>query len=252
MSKPQPRALFVMVAVLLAAAFLRLVAWRDAPPGLRYDEMTVVYEADEIRAGARPIYMDGSAEEALFHYFFAATQDLIGAHEFALRWLSAAFGLIAVAATYALGRRLFNVRVGVLAALLAAASFWALMYSRIGLRIIALPAFVTLAMMVLWQGWLHARRRDFVIAGVLFGLSAYTYSATRMLPLVLVAFLAYLLIFNRPQLRLHGGHILLTLLIALAIARRWRSTSLRYPLPNDASARWRVRWMHYSAAKCDR
>ena len=107
--------LAIMVALLLAATFLRFSAWRDAPPGLRYDEMTVVYEADEIRAGARPIYMDGSAEEALYHYFVAAAEDVFGAQLFTLRWVSAAFSLIAVAATFALGRRMFNARVGVLA-----------------------------------------------------------------------------------------------------------------------------------------
>ena len=144
--------LVIMVALLLAATFLRFIAWRDAPPGLRYDEMTVIYEADEIRAGARPIYMDGSAEEALYHYFVAAAEDLFGAQLFTLRWVSAAFSLIAMAATFALGRRMFNARVGVLAATFAAVSFWSLMYSRLGLRIIALPAFVSLAMLFLWRG----------------------------------------------------------------------------------------------------
>jgi len=91
-----------MVALLLAATFLRWVAGQAAPPGLRYDEATVVYEADEIRAGARPIYMDGSAEEALYHYLFAAAQDFIAPHLFTLRWLSAALSLIGVAAVYAL------------------------------------------------------------------------------------------------------------------------------------------------------
>lgn len=217
MSKSNQRVLFLMVAVLLAAAFLRLVAWQSAPPGLRYDEMTVVYEADEIRAGARPIYMDGSAEEALYHYFFAAAQEALGAHAFTLRWLAAAFGLIAVAATFALGRQLFNTRVGVLAALLAAASFWVLMYSRIGLRIIGMPAFVTLAMLFLWHGLTHLRRRDFIIAGVLFGLSAYIYAATRMLPVILVGFLIYLALFKRAQLRTHGVYVFATLLIAIVI-----------------------------------
>jgi len=217
MSKSNQRVLFLMVAVLLAAAFLRLVAWQSAPPGLRYDEMTVVYEADEIRAGARPIYMDGSAEEALYHYFFAAAQEALGAHAFTLRWLAAAFGLIAVAAIFALGRQMFNTRVGLLAATLAAASFWALMYSRIGLRIIGMPAFVTLAMLFLWHGLTHLRRRDFIVAGVLFGLSAYIYAATRMLPVVFVGFLAYLAIFKRTQVRTHGLYVMATFIIAIVI-----------------------------------
>ena len=206
-----------LVALLFAAAFLRLVAWQAAPPGLRYDEMTVVYEADEIRAGARPIYMDGSAEEALFHYLFAAAQDFIAPHLFTLRWLSMACGLISIAALYTLGRLMFSRRVGALAAVIATVAFWSLLYSRLGLRIIALPAFVTVAMLFLWHGLTHARRRDFVIAGVLFGLSAYTYSATRMLPALFVGFFICLALLNRPFLRQHGRNLLIAFGLAVLI-----------------------------------
>src|SRR5512145_1925286 len=104
MSKSSGRTLVVMVAVLLAAAFLRLVAWREAPPGLRFDEMLVVTQTDAIRDGARPIYIDDLAEEALYHYLFAAAQDLFGEQLFTLRWVSLALGLIAIATLYALGR----------------------------------------------------------------------------------------------------------------------------------------------------
>ena len=206
-----------MVALLLLATFLRFAAWQSAPPGLRYDETTVVYEADEIRAGARPIYMDGSAEEALYHYLFAAAQDFIAPHLFTLRWLSAALSLIGVAAVYALGRRMFNARVGLLAAAIATGAFWSLLYSRLGLRIIALTPFVLLAMIFLWRGFTRSRRRDFIVSGVLFGLSAYTYSATRMLPVVFVGFAIILAIFNRPFLRKHGVNFALTILTAALI-----------------------------------
>jgi hypothetical protein len=206
-----------MVALLLAATFLRFVAWQAAPPGMRYDEMTVVYEADEIRAGARPIYMDGSAEEALYHYLFAAAQDVIAPHLFTLRWLSAACSLIGIAALYTLGRLMFNRRVGWLAAAIAAVAFWSLLYSRLGLRIIAVTPFVLLAMIFLWHGFTRSRRRDFIVSGVLFGLSAYTYSATRMLPVILVGFAIILAIFNRPFLRKHGLNVALTILTATLI-----------------------------------
>ena len=206
-----------LVALLLVATFLRLVAWRDAPPGLRFDEMLVNYHADLIRDGARPIYIDDLAEESLYHYFFAAAQDVIAPHLFTLRWLSLAFGLISVAAIYTLGRQLFSRRVGLLAAAIATVAFWSLLYSRIGLRIVALPAFVTLAMIFLWRGFNHSRRRDFVVAGLLLGLSAYTYSATRMLPVLLLSFAFYLAVFHRTKLRQHGLNLLLTLVLAALI-----------------------------------
>lgn len=207
-----------MVALLLIAAALRFVAWQDAPPGLRFDEMLVFDQTDRIRDGARPIYLDDLAEEPLYHYAFAIAQDTIGPQLFTLRWLSAAFGLIAVASIYALGRRMFSPRAGLIAAALATVAFWSLMYSRVGLRIIALPALVTLAMVFLWRGWQRARRREFVIAGGLFGLSAYTYSATRLLPFVLGAFLIYLFVVRRDLFRRHALNIGLALIIGLIIA----------------------------------
>lgn len=224
MSTSSRRSLALLVALLLAATFLRLAAWRAAPPGLRFDEMLVVTQTAAIRDGAWPIYIDDLAEEPLYHYLFAAAQDLFGSHLFTLRWLSMTLGVISIAAIYALGRRMFDERLGLIAAALAAASFWALMYSRIGLRLIALPAFVTLAMLFLWRG-LNANfrsprrlRKFYVIAGILFGLSAYTYSATRMLPLIFAAFAAYLLVFQRAQGRSQWRNLSRLILIAIVIA----------------------------------
>lgn len=206
-----------LVALLLAATLLRLAAWREAPPGLRFDEMLVSYHADLIGAGARPIYLDDLAEEPLYHYLFAAAQSLIAPHLFTLRWLSLALSLVGIAATYTLGRQMFNRRVGLLAAALATVAFWSLLYSRIGLRLIALPAFLALAMIFLWHGLQHARRRDFILAGLLFGLSAYTYSAARMLPILFLIFAIYLALFRRAQLRRHGLNLLLMLGLAALI-----------------------------------
>jgi hypothetical protein len=206
-----------MVALLLVATFLRLAAWQSAPPGLRFDEMLVDYHADLIRAGARPIYIDDLAEEPLYHYLFAVAQDFVAPHLFTLRWLSAACGLIGIAALYTLGRSMFNRRVGLLAAAIAAGAFWSLMYSRLGLRIVALTPFVLMALVFLWRGFTRSRRRDFIISGVLFGLSAYTYSAARMLPVAFVGFVIALAIFNRPFLRKHSLNLALTLLTAVLI-----------------------------------
>ncbi|HZY40364.1 MAG TPA: glycosyltransferase family 39 protein, partial [Anaerolineae bacterium] len=229
------RSLFLMVALLLAATMVRLAAWLDAPPGLRFDEMLVVTQTAAIRDGARPIYIDDLAEEPLYHYLFAAAQDLFGSHLFTLRWLSMALGVISVAAIYALGRRMFTVRVGLLAAAIGTTAFWALMYSRIGLRIIALPAFVTLAMLTMWRGLDLARgsattvtaqvrpsqgsyQRHFILAGVLFGLSAYTYSATRLLPVMFAAFGVYLFFFQRSLLRAQARNLSMMVILALIIA----------------------------------
>jgi hypothetical protein len=61
-------------------------------------------------------------------------------------------------------------------------------------------------------------RIHFIIAGLVFGLSAYTYSATRMLPFILIIFAIYLFFFNRAQFRRQGFNLGLALLIGIMIA----------------------------------
>ncbi len=112
---------------------------------------------------------------------------------------------------------MFNARVGLLAAAIATGAFWSLMYSRLGLRIIAVTPFVALALIFLWRGFSRSRRRDFIVSGMLFGLSAYTYAATRMIPVALIGFIVYLVIFNRAFLRKHGVNFALTILTAALI-----------------------------------
>ena len=92
-----------------------------------------------------------------------------------------------------------------------------MLYSRLGDRLIPLTPFVLLALIFLWHGFTRSRWRDFIASGVLFGLSAYTYSATRMLPVVFGVFVIYLAIFNRPFLRKHGVTFRVDLLTAALI-----------------------------------
>src|SRR5512139_1746975 len=124
-----------MVALLLVATFLRLAAWRDAPPGLRFDEMLVTLQAEEIQHGARPVYIDAIYEEPLYHYLTALAFSLFGTHLFTLRFVSLALSLLTIPVLYVLTRRMLGVRAALIATALYALSFWALMYSRLGLRL---------------------------------------------------------------------------------------------------------------------
>jgi phage shock protein PspC (stress-responsive transcriptional regulator) len=74
------------------------------------------------------------------------------------------------------------------------------------------------------RAWRSGRRRDWVVAGVTWGLASYTYLAVRLTPLVFILFVVFLLIFRRieagpflPQ-RLSNGAVWATVGFALAIA----------------------------------
>jgi hypothetical protein len=79
-------------------------------------------------------------------------------------------------------------------------TLWHIHLSRVGFRTVLLPLFISL---MFWQGalgWRTGRRRYWLAAGALYGLSFYTYMAARFSPVALLLFGCYLLSV-RPSLR---------------------------------------------------
>jgi hypothetical protein len=92
-----------------------------------------------------------------------------------------------------MGRVLFSRRVGLLAAAVLAVTLWHVHLSRTGFRAVLLPLFIALSV---WQGALGGRTgrwRHWLAAGVLYGLSFYTYTASRFTLVALAAFGLYAL-----------------------------------------------------------
>jgi hypothetical protein len=130
---------------------------------------------------------------------------LFGDNIVGYKWLPFAFGLLTIALTYAVARKMFGVRVALLAAALLAVSFWPIMYSRFGVRHIGTLPWMLGAFYLLYpSASLGNRRRSAarelattVIASICLAAALMTYFAGRAVPIVLVGFLVYLLIFQR-------------------------------------------------------
>lgn len=219
--------LAALLVVMLAAAFLRLYRLDQVPPGWRDDELinSLVISQHVLDGEWALFYPDASGHEALYHSINAAFLKLFSPGVPGIRWLSVLLGILSVALTIQLGRSLFGFRVGIIAGIGLSASFWSLMYSRIGLRHISLLPFMLGAWLALWKGircrgeekgWLGIPKRYsyFILTGVLLGINFYTYFASRGLPLVLIALGAYWLIFDRESFRCHWKGILIALIIA--------------------------------------
>jgi hypothetical protein len=118
-------------------------------------------------------------------------------------------GLLTVAATYWLGQEMFaDRRISLIAAALLAVSFWHLLFSRLGLRAISQPLFQALAVAALLRGLSHHNWRWLAMGGIFLGLTAYTYLAARLFPVVLL--LACVpLVFNRTTYQRRWGQLLL-------------------------------------------
>ncbi len=138
--------------VVLLAFGLRVGALAVVPPGWRDDELieTLVISQKMLDGDLAFYYPDASGHEALYHGLNALFLAAFGPTAPGIRLLSAFLGTLAVALTYTFGRRMFGPAVGLTAAALLAASFWGLMYSRVGIRHVLTPPLALAAFYYFW------------------------------------------------------------------------------------------------------
>lgn len=216
-----------VTVVLLLASVLRVWALGQVPPGLAHDEVANWLIAQKIRNGEHALYFTAAyGHEPLYQYVQAASVALFGDHWLGLRWPSVAFALLGIAATYALIRRLFGTAVALLTAACLAVSFWPLFYARVALRAIALPFIAALSAYFLhralpWSadsGTSRSATPDWLLAGLFLGLSLYTYTAARVLPLVFAAFLIYVFFLHGDWMQELWPAVLLMLVVTALIS----------------------------------
>lgn len=156
-------------------------------------------------------------------YLTAVPISIFGQTVFAVRFLSPLVGGLTVAATYLLGQRLYGRAVGLGAAILLLGSHLHLHYSHLGMTNIWSPLLVLLALgltAVTWERPTVAPRQRalWLAAGLVIGFNAYEFTTARLLPLILLALLAWALLFDRKTLRAQAAHLLAALALALVVA----------------------------------
>ena len=192
----------MLLAVAVTALTLRVLFIADAPPGFRYAEAGSALYAQTIGGDVKPIFFIGpqDAREPLFYYVARLTGGLAGWGVAGPRLAAAVLGMLA-----AIGCALWLARAlgrswGLLAGLLAAASFWQLMFSRQALQPIAAATCAAFGL------WALARALDddepgdsprYLAAGALFGLGFYADITFRLILPALLVVGAYLWLASR-------------------------------------------------------
>lgn len=224
-------ALIALSVIVAVAAGLRLWRLSTVPAGLHFDEAAhgLLVESTILR-GKFPVFFSSyTGHEALYHYTLAPFLALLGPTALAARLPAALWSIATVAVVYALGATMWDRRVGLMAALAAACGGWLVHVGRIGFRANTLPVVAGLALLFLYRALTGARRRDWLAAGALFGLSLYTYLAARLLPLIVPPLLLYLAIRHRPLLRRSGRGCVLFAAAALLVAMPFAYHMWRVP-----------------------
>jgi len=197
----------ILLALLLLGAALRLGAMGAAPPGLYHDEAYHGLDALAILEGeALPLYFPANnGREPLYIYLVTAAVALLGRNPVAVRLPSFFIGMLTLAATYDLARVLWGRRAGRWALAVLAATFWHVHLSRVGFRAVLLPLFTALTLAQLARGCRTNKRRPWIWAGVLYGLSWYAYIAARFTPVALAGMALYLVWTGRVSVNVRRG-----------------------------------------------
>jgi 4-amino-4-deoxy-L-arabinose transferase-like glycosyltransferase len=177
------------LAIVLLAAALRFWGIDDVPGGLLFDEAHNAADVLRVLAGERPLFFrENYGREPLFLYLQALSVGELGTSPYALRIVSAFFGVLAVPATYVSVRRLAGREAALFAAAWVATAPWPLISSRVGLRTIATPSLVALAVYGLARALHEPTGRRAVLAAsggaVAMAAALSAHIAARGMPLV--------------------------------------------------------------------
>jgi 4-amino-4-deoxy-L-arabinose transferase-like glycosyltransferase len=208
----------LVVLVLLVALVFRAYDLEGIPPGLDGDEMFNAW--DGLRAWSRPFSVfvpTNYGSETTLIYLIALATRVLGVARWTVRLPSVMCGVLTVAMTWAFAKRLFGLRVAVLAAALVAVSGWPVFLSRVALRAVLQPLFQIIAVYALWRALEMRSTRWSVAAGVFLGLTQYTYTASRLFPPVVVGWLLVALLNSRYLLRGNWGRLVLIGAVAILV-----------------------------------
>ena len=190
--------LIILLPILLVAAVLRFIHLDQSPPGLNQDEAVNAWNAycllktgTDQQGVAWPIFYYhglGSNGSTLCLYLLMPFQAIGGLNIITTRLPSAVGGVLAVLLIYYVGARLFDRKVGLMAAALLTVNPWHIQQSRWGheAAICPLLGLIPLAMLL----WANFPFSDNVtgepklvraaMAGALAGIVCYSYQAVRI------------------------------------------------------------------------
>lgn len=228
-----------VTAILVIAAILRLVNLTRLPAGFNPDELTDLRVSETVRLGnVASFYNVGNpagGREGLYPIFQGVITLLIGDGFLFYRILSVWCGLLSVALTFVLGRRLLGRYGGMGAAMAMTVTLWPLLLSRTASRETLLLPLALAALFTLTHAF-HLRRTitserpitvSFTVLGVLIAALIYTHWTSLMFLPLLVVFLVYLILTRQRISRRVVGSSAYALLVTIILGIPYLTFTLR-------------------------
>ena len=185
-----------VLALVAVGAALRGYALADYPPMMHQDTAECGLRGLAILRGEVPDVFDFSPwynTPYLSFLPYAASYAMMGPTLLGLRLPSVLCGTLALLCLYVFVRRWYGILPAAITTALVAVSHVGIHFSRIGLWNIQTLLYELAAFALLASGVQRGRRLPLYGAGVISGLALYSYTAGRLIPIVVLAFLATLI-----------------------------------------------------------
>ncbi len=229
--------IWVLTAILTLGLFLRVVDINNNPAALYGDELTIVLDANSILHTGKdqtgitlPLtFPMGAGRPAGYVYGSVPFVAVFGTSAMGVRGLSIVSGIGVILLLYLLGKRLFDQKIGLIAAGIAAISPWGIALSRGGFET-NFALFLSLTGIYLF---ILAKRSPhiYLLSAISFGLAVHTYPTYKLtIPIVLMLLIWYQgglrgIFVAKAKVYLIASTALLALFIVLAILQTFTGGS---------------------------
>ena len=230
--------LILLLLIMGLAIFFRFWDLWRLPPGLHPDEAANGLDIFRMfdHHDFRIIYNTNGPREALFFYLQAIWVGILGNTIAALRMAAAGIGVAAVVMMYFLAKDWFGRRTALIAAFLMAVNPWVVIISRDGFRAGMTPLMIAAVAFLAGRAYKTQRYLYFVLAGIVFGLGFYTYTAFALFSLVPAVGLLYMLLWRRAWLKANLKKLAVSALLALLVLTPLAITIVSHPADSTARA----------------
>ena len=193
-----------LLCILAISLFFHVYRISSVPAEAQSDHVEASEDVRSILNGQYMIYFPrNTGREPTQFYLTAALSHVFGYGFTTLKLTMALVGALNVIPMYWLGKELADRRLGLLAAFFMAISYWHLIVSRIGWRIVLAPFWTTFTLYLILRAFRTGRRNDYLLTGLALGAGLYGYMSFRVTPLLIVALFVLKAIVDRePGFRL--------------------------------------------------
>ena len=192
----------ILAALVVGALALRLFRLDSVPPVFGGDEATMGFASLRFLEGQdRNMFVVGpGSHPTMFFLVQAASMKVLGADVVGLRSVAAVLGALSVGAIYVLLRELFDRKVALVGAVLVTVWHVHLHYSRIALNNAGDPLVMASSLFLVYRAFKTQQLFYYAATGAAAGLGFYLFAGSRIVPLLVAAFMAFAILRN--------GHLL--------------------------------------------